>query len=559
MAWTANGGKIAAAGAAIKQDKPMQSKAIRPMIWNDICPTFRADFASACTLSSRSAAKSQNLPAVVLSRCVSEKLRVRCLARAAERPYSKASGREQYGGRLSSYWGKMQQRLPPLFTWIAAALFGASGCGTSGAVVASSPDGAAIAEDSETTFDSPSDTPTLPDVVVAADAELDAAQITADIAADVTAQDLADTQDAQNAAKDAEIAVEIPDISPDANADSVAAAPDVTAADAAPSACPPADFLLNTPAGQGAGPSYPKPIIISDCNALWFTIISNGLPFYTYMPITASKLTEGKQLWSIDRSPKIAAQTTALPASGPIGVTIAGLGFYGPNDAGMAVDKPLGDPLANAIVDGCLGHASAADYHFHGLSEKCLQTKALATATPWLLPDVAKNVASPLLGWALDGFAVYGRYGCLDKDCKQVAEMKSGYAKTGDAKSDAWAAYQYQPAPNDPSVLDACNGRIEPDGSYRYHATATFPYTIGCFKGTPAIDGETDPNKGGGPVPCKSPEDCVGKCEPGFKSCGCSKIMAGGLGCIPVCNSQSDCVKLPNGLPTKCQSGFCKP
>jgi hypothetical protein len=34
-------------------------------------------------------------------------------------------------------------------------------------------------------------------------------------------------------------------------------------------------------------------------------------------------------------------------------------------------------------------------------------------------------------------------------------------------------------------VLDECNGRIQPDGTYGYHATLTFPYIVGCLKGTP--------------------------------------------------------------------------
>jgi hypothetical protein len=34
-------------------------------------------------------------------------------------------------------------------------------------------------------------------------------------------------------------------------------------------------------------------------------------------------------------------------------------------------------------------------------------------------------------------------------------------------------------------MLDECNGRIQPDGTYGYHATLTFPYIVGCLKGTP--------------------------------------------------------------------------
>ena len=41
--------------------------------------------------------------------------------------------------------------------------------------------------------------------------------------------------------------------------------------------------------------------------------------------------------------------------------------------------------------------------------------------------------------------------------------------------------------------LDECNGRFGSDGTYRYHATDTYPYIIGCYHGTVEI------SSGGGP------------------------------------------------------------
>lgn len=38
--------------------------------------------------------------------------------------------------------------------------------------------------------------------------------------------------------------------------------------------------------------------------------------------------------------------------------------------------------------------------------------------------------------------------------------------------------------------LDACHGRFK-DGRYRYHITADFPYTLGCYKGTDGANGKT--------------------------------------------------------------------
>ena len=62
--------------------------------------------------------------------------------------------------------------------------------------------------------------------------------------------------------------------------------------------------------------------------------------------------------------------------------------------------------------------------------------------------------------------------------------MTSGYIQTGDPQKNVWNAYSFK-ASTSTTVLDECNGRIQPDGTYGYHATLTFPYIVGCLKGTP--------------------------------------------------------------------------
>ena len=37
---------------------------------------------------------------------------------------------------------------------------------------------------------------------------------------------------------------------------------------------------------------------------------------------------------------------------------------------------------------------------------------------------------SPVVGFALDGFPVYGPYGCLDEACTDVVKMKSSWEAT---------------------------------------------------------------------------------------------------------------------------------
>jgi hypothetical protein len=62
--------------------------------------------------------------------------------------------------------------------------------------------------------------------------------------------------------------------------------------------------------------------------------------------------------------------------------------------------------------------------------------------------------------------------------------VKSGYVQIGNPQKNVWDAYKYSATPST-TVLDECNGRVQPDGTYGYHATLSFPYIFGCFKGTP--------------------------------------------------------------------------
>eukprot|EP01050_Picozoa_sp_SAG11_P007206 SAG11_NODE_591_length_8314_cov_3.988314_2_plen_2490_part_01 len=71
---------------------------------------------------------------------------------------------------------------------------------------------------------------------------------------------------------------------------------------------------------------------------------------------------------------------------------------------------------------------------------------------------VRRGEPSSLVGWARDGFAVYGPY-------------------------DETGNFTYPEALG--GTLDRCNGRIGIDGRYRYHLTPLSPHTIGCFRGTP--------------------------------------------------------------------------
>ena len=122
------------------------------------------------------------------------------------------------------------------------------------------------------------------------------------------------------------------------------------------------------------------------------------------------------------------------------------------------------DAVAHEMQDGCDGHPQQSDvYHYHDVST-CLMTPA----------SKAPN-SSTLVGYALDGYGIY-----VERDAK------------GNLPTDA--------------DLDACHGRTSTvtwggrqTVMYHYDATLEYPYTVGCFHGTPVQSQQGPQGAGGGP------------------------------------------------------------
>ena len=251
------------------------------------------------------------------------------------------------------------------------------------------------------------------------------------------------------------------------------------------SSCDEAQTLLDLTFAAGAGPGYGAPELDGWCDGATFVVESNGIPHYTFVEITPNALTEADQRWEIPLNPAVAPAPTDIPLLGDVGFTVAGTVWYGPNEAERP--DPYGDPVHNGITDGCTGHTAPQAYHHHALQQECLVQENVGKAEPWTAGDPDPNVASPVIGWAGDGFPIHGPYGCADPACSAVVEYVSGWEQIGDPSTYAWDAHEYR-ASADATVLDQCNGHVGPGGDYHYHATSTFPYILGCFTGTPAAD-----------------------------------------------------------------------
>ncbi|MBI3874712.1 MAG: YHYH protein [Verrucomicrobia bacterium] len=189
--------------------------------------------------------------------------------------------------------------------------------------------------------------------------------------------------------------------------------------------------------------------------------------------------------------PQVAAKTTALGMY-PFGVAVNGVVF----DPGAAewwrgdrdwqyeplfLEGKLGADQSNAHVQ------PTGAYHYH----------AIPTA---LLDRLAAGKAGPVLvGWAADGFPIYGPWDYSDAKNTNSAlkKMKSSYRVKQGARSGGpggkydgtfLADFEYVAGSGD---LDECNGRFGvtrefPEGTYHYVLTEDWPFIPRLFRGTPS-------------------------------------------------------------------------
>lgn len=239
--------------------------------------------------------------------------------------------------------------------------------------------------------------------------------------------------------------------------------------------CPTARFP-NLSGSVGAGSGYAKPTILVSCTDSVITVSSNNMISYSFVAKTPHALAAQSYTWRIARNPAVAASPTlivrnGMPTMGTLGFTTTGLALFGPTEGPIPASTPYGDPNYNGLLDTCGGHAGPGDaYHNHVLYQVA-----------------ACNLNSlAVLGYAIDGFPIYGPTACLNVACTSTGTVRSGYTKIGNPAINVWSAYSYT-ASSDALVLDACNGRTQPDGSYGYHAVTSFPYILGCLKGSATV------------------------------------------------------------------------
>lgn len=266
---------------------------------------------------------------------------------------------------------------------------------------------------------------------------------------------------------------------------------------------------------------------------------SAGIPSYAIGPWPGNPNVASNQNWvfKIAKWPTVAATQTATPL-GVVGVLINGVPFFNPLDA-MSYNN-LNVWHRNAMYweessfDACKGHpAPGGVYHPHQF--------------PTCVAPTSPTQHSAIIGFAFDGFPVYGPYGYANPDGSGgIARMRTSYRKRAITQRTTLPdGTQLQPSQYGPAVsasyplgcfvedyeyvrglgtLDANNARFcvtpeHPDGTWCYFTTISavgtteYPYLVGPkYKGV-LVAGNTGPG-GGHVTPTDAPVTFAGSACP---------------------------------------------
>ena len=193
------------------------------------------------------------------------------------------------------------------------------------------------------------------------------------------------------------------------------------------------------------------------CDGTYAYVGSTGIPTGPNLPVMMNGITstnlqvptpinfQGANGWKIPLNPTLAATPTSV-VDGPLGVAINGVPIFNPCTQGGCVTG--GDTKVLGQLDICNGHAGRADdYHYHA-------------APSCMMADQPTNYwDTHPLGWALDGFAIFG-YRDADGTTATRDAICGGNTKT---------------VPNAPA-------------GYAYHVTDASPYITSCLAGVPSPD-----------------------------------------------------------------------
>jgi predicted esterase len=312
---------------------------------------------------------------------------------------------------------------------------------------------------------------------------------------------------------------------------------------------------VNSAGGSGSGPWFQCDVSVTVQNNE-MVVESNGIPNHDFLstmgccapemdytstfPLNPVNDTTGGH--DTTNCPASAGRWECVPDRGTVAMSVNGAPIFGPEEG------PGGDAVAlhfeyfnedrQPIVLGwCTGHSAGPNgYHYH-YDANCVywEPEVGETMEDYDPSKIKSDEHSPIIGWAFDGYPIYGMYG-YNQDQTSLKAITSSYAiertqEGGDQGYNGIDDWNYVQGAGD---LDECNGRFGPtpeypDGIYHYVSTPLsgsptmvtdtngqtvgmigFPYFLLCYHGVADVDGQDvgggqggggggPPGGGGGP------------------------------------------------------------
>ncbi|MEL6452966.1 MAG: YHYH protein [Pseudomonadota bacterium] len=225
-------------------------------------------------------------------------------------------------------------------------------------------------------------------------------------------------------------------------------------------------------------------------------ITSNGVPDHAVGAFpnagNPNRIAAQSYRFEVPLAPVVGAPAP-LPRGMSFGVAVNGVPFD-PNAAEFWQGRPRSgwqyEALGGAVplgLDAQFGHVQPTGaYHYHGLPVGLMQ------ALGW-----RANAASPLIGYAADGFPIYALTALVDGAVVRMTssyQLRSGSRPGGTAPGGVHdgAFVQDYVYVEGAGRLDACNGAfvVTPDAptrTYAYFLTDSFPVIPRCLVGAPGV------------------------------------------------------------------------
>lgn len=232
--------------------------------------------------------------------------------------------------------------------------------------------------------------------------------------------------------------------------------------------------------------------ISTDSNKCVFQ--SNAIPNHAYNDGDRSfpnEVIPQNQKYQVTQAPRFASSPTQISLRTDNAVFLNGVkvdllaaGCYGVGNGKIGCfnmnQKWRYDPAATYSdfkTDSHNAHAQPdGTYHYH--------------ATPNALFIDNNKQVSPVIGFAADGFPIYGPFfmdNGVIRQAKSSYQLKKGNRPSGSGNPGSTYDGTYRDDYafiTQSGDLDECNGMTQ-NGQYGYYVTNSFPYVLNCFKGTP--------------------------------------------------------------------------